>query len=120
MSESGTNRLFICLYLDEDVSTLIADLLRSRGFEATTTLEAWQLGQSDEAQLQFAADHRLAVLTHNRKDFETLYNQWLSAGRSHSGIIIAVRRKPHDIARRLLRLLNETTADELDNQLRYV
>jgi hypothetical protein len=39
------NHLFIELYLDEDVDVLIADLLRARGFKATTTREAGQFGQ---------------------------------------------------------------------------
>ncbi len=34
------NRLFAELYLDEDVSVLIAELLRVRGFTAQTTQEA--------------------------------------------------------------------------------
>ena len=37
------NRLFIELYLDEDVDVLVADLLRARGFVATTTRDAGNL-----------------------------------------------------------------------------
>lgn len=48
------NRLFIELYLDEDVSVLVGDLLRARGFMAVTTQEAGQTGQNDEAQLEYA------------------------------------------------------------------
>jgi len=42
-------QVFIKLYLDEDVSVLLASLIRARGFEAVTTLEAGNLGASDEA-----------------------------------------------------------------------
>jgi hypothetical protein len=38
------NRLFIELYLDEDVDVFIADLVRARGFKAITTQEAGQIG----------------------------------------------------------------------------
>ena len=34
------SRLFIELYLDEDVDVLVADLVRARGFKVTTTQEA--------------------------------------------------------------------------------
>jgi hypothetical protein len=34
------SRLFIELYLDEDVSVLVAKLVRALGFEAITTQEA--------------------------------------------------------------------------------
>ena len=43
------NRLFVELYLDEYVSVLVAELLRSHGFDTLTAREAGQLGKSDEA-----------------------------------------------------------------------
>ena len=97
------NRLFIELYLDEDVDVLVADLLRARGFAATTTLEAGQLGKSDKEQFAFAVSQQKAFLTHNRPDYERLANEYLTAGEKHYGLLIAVRRRPHDIARRLLK-----------------
>ncbi|HEY52313.1 MAG TPA: DUF5615 family PIN-like protein [Caldilineae bacterium] len=114
------NHLFIDLYLDEDVDVLIADLLRGRGFNVATTRDEGQLGNSDAVQLAFAAIHRKTLLTHNRADFEALARQYFEAGRTHSGIILAVRRPPHEIALRLLRILNYVTADEMENQIRYI
>lgn len=114
------NELFIALYLDEDVDVLIADFLRARGFRATTTQEAGQLHNSDAAQLEYAISQHCALLTHNREDFETLANTYFATGRTHYGIIIAVRRPPPDIVRRLLRILNQVTAEEMHNQLRYI
>jgi hypothetical protein len=43
-------KLFINLYLDEDVNVLVAQLLRSHGFDATSTLEADRLGNDDSQQ----------------------------------------------------------------------
>ena len=48
------NRLFIELYLDEDVSVLITELLRVRGFSAQTTQEAGRRETDSEAQLAYA------------------------------------------------------------------
>ncbi|HKI05090.1 MAG TPA: DUF5615 family PIN-like protein [Thermoanaerobaculia bacterium] len=112
--------LFIELYLDEDVDVLVADLLRARGFVAVTTLEAGRLRATDADQLAFAADQRNAFLTHNRADFEALARGYFAEGRSHNGIIIAVRRPPHEIVRRLLAILNQVTADEMRDQTRYI
>ena len=114
------NRLFIELYLDEDVSVLIADLLRARGLIAVTTQEVGQTGQKDIAQLEYAASQHKTTLTHNRTDFEALAQQYFSLGRTHSGIIIAVRRSPYEILQRLLIILNQVTTDENINQLRYI
>lgn len=114
------NRLFAELYLDEDVSVLVAALLRARGFRATTTLEAGRLGSSDAEQLAHAVNLRSTFLTHNRADFESLARQYFAARQSHYGIIIAVRRPPRDLAQRLMRLLNQASSDELENQVRYL
>ena len=67
-----------------------------------------------------AAGLRMTFLTHNRADFEQLAREYFAGGRDHSGVIIAVRRPPREIARRLLQVLNTVTADEMKNQLRYV
>lgn len=114
------NRLFVDLYLDEDVNVLVADLVRARGFNAVTTQEAGRKGTSDADQLTFAASQQWTLLTHNRNDFEELAQEYFAAGKSHSGIIIATRRVPHEIARRLLVILNHVTADEVINQIRYI
>jgi len=114
------NRLFIELYLDEDVDILLAQLLKVRGFSALTTLDADQLGVDDESQLAFAAHSARSLLTHNRVDFEQLARRYHSIGQSHQGIIIAVRRTPQEILRRLLTILDQVTADEMENQIIYI
>lgn len=112
--------LFIELYLDEDVSVLVADLARARGFTAITTREAGQLHANDADQLAYAVSHRRTVLTHNRADFEALAQTYFTTGQTHYGIIIAVRHPPYEIVRRLLLILNQVTADEMQDQLRYI
>ena len=114
------NRLFNHIYLDEDVDVLIAQLLRSRGFDATTTIDAGQVGAVDEEQLNYATRHEMAVLTHNRKDFEALAGRFYETGQTHTGIFIATRHPPQRIVQRLLILLNDITADEMVNQLIYL
>jgi hypothetical protein len=57
---------------------------------------------------------------HNRADFEALAREYFAAGQAHAGIIIAIRRSPHELASRLLMILNQVTADEIRNQIRYI
>jgi predicted nuclease of predicted toxin-antitoxin system len=114
------SELFIDLYLDEDVAVLIAALLRSRGYRVVTTVEAGQRGRSDEEQLAFATTNQMAIVTHNRVDFERLAAAYAEAGRHHPGIVIAVRRLPHEIARRLLAILDDVPAEEMVDQVRYI
>ncbi len=112
--------IFIELYTDEDVSVLIADLIRARGFSVTTTHQAGNLGKSDAGQFEFAANQKKVLLTHNRVDFEKLAKQYFNKNKTHYGIIIAVRRLPNDMVQRILKVLNYTTADEMINQILYI
>jgi predicted nuclease of predicted toxin-antitoxin system len=108
------------LYLDEDVSVVVAAILRARGFEAMTARDSGQLGRSDFDQLIFAAKVGCVLLTHNRVDFERLHREWFQNGRPHKGIIIARRRSPAELAARLGQLLGRLPTDELPNQLLYI
>lgn len=112
--------LFIDLYLDEDVSILLATLIRARGFAAVTAREEGQLGRKDDEQLDFAAKHKRAILTHNRNDFVALANEYYASGRNHYGIIMARRRTPHEILNPLVTILDQVTGDEFQNQVRYI
>lgn len=113
--------LFLRLYLDEDVSVLVADLVRAHGFDVLTTREAQNLGRSDREQLTFSTAHARAMLTHNRIDFERLHTETLHSHRPHAGILLANRRaSDFELARRILTLLDRFTADELCNQLLYL
>ncbi|MEQ9481929.1 DUF5615 family PIN-like protein [Coleofasciculus sp. F4-SAH-05] len=112
--------IFIHVYLDEDVDVLVASLLQSRGFQATTAQQAGQLGRTDAEQLEYATSQRSAILTHNRIDFEDLARIYFNTGKFHSGIIIAVRKPYLEIVQRLLIILDYTTADEMENQILYI
>jgi predicted nuclease of predicted toxin-antitoxin system len=107
------------LYFDEDVDVLVARLLLARGFDVLTTRDAGLLGADDEAQFAFAARTGRALVTHNRIDFERIVTRYAEAGRSHAGCIIVHRRDAHEIARRMMRLLDAYTAEELSGTLRY-
>lgn len=112
--------VFIRLYLDEDVNVLVADLLNARGFDALTVRDAGQLQASDEEQLAYAVNQQRTLVTHNRTDFEEFIQAYFNNERKHYGVILAVRRPPQEIAQRLLAILNQVTADEMENQVRYI
>lgn len=114
-------KLFIELYLDEDVSVLLAKLLRARGFEViTTTQDAKRLGASDKEQLEYAIRKEKVLLTHNRLHFEKLHKGYSRGNKNHCGIIIATRQNEYITLKRLLKILDNVSADEMKNQLRYI
>ena len=113
-------KLFIELYLDEDVSVLLAKLLKARGFEVITTQDAKRLGASDKEQLEYAIRKEKVLLTHNHIHFEKLHKEYLRENKKHYGIIIATRQNEYITLKRLLKILDSISADEIKNQLRYI
>ena len=116
------SRLFGSVYIDEDVHVLVGELLSAKGFDALTARDAGMLQASDDAQLEFAARNQMVILTHDYSDYLDLHTRYLDEGVSHSGIMI-VRKfpvSPYWIADRVEELLNQLTADEMENQLFYI
>jgi predicted nuclease of predicted toxin-antitoxin system len=107
------------LYTDEDMSALVATLLRSRGLNITTVPEQSTLGKTDLEQLEFATSMSRCILTHNRVDFERLHLQYIEENRQHSGIIIVPQKNAYEIAQRIGILVSALTADQIVNQLLY-
>jgi predicted nuclease of predicted toxin-antitoxin system len=113
-------KLFADLYLDEDVSVLVATLLRVRGFNVTTARDEGMLHGDDPEQLAYAVSLRRCIFTHNRVHYERLHRDHLAVGQKHFGIIIGSRRNAYELARRIAVILNTLAADEIENQLLYV
>lgn len=114
------NKLFIELYLDENVDILVAKILRSRGFRVLTADEAGQKGMSDADQLRFAVRRQMSIVTMDRRDFETLAKEYFYSGRNHFGIFLISDNSPQVIAQRLNHFLDISTADEAVNQVIYL
>jgi predicted nuclease of predicted toxin-antitoxin system len=110
---------FAALYTDEDMSALVATLLRSRGLDITTVPEQTTLGKTDIEQLEFAISMGRCILTHNRVDFERLHLHYVEQNRQHSGIIVVPQKNAYEIAQRIGILVSALTADEIRNQLLY-
>ncbi len=106
------------LYLDENVNVLLASLLRARNIEVSTTLESNMLGTSDEEQLDYATSRDAALVTHNRVDFENLFQKYIESSKRTSGIVILIRRDVYTMAQRLSRFC--LVHKDITGQLFYV
>lgn len=114
------NKLFIELYLDENVPVLVAKILRARGFSVLTVNDAGTRGASDPDQLDFAVERGLAIVSMNRVDFELLAIEYFQTGREHFGIFLIADNSPQNMAQRLNVFLDTYTADEMMNQVVYL
>jgi predicted nuclease of predicted toxin-antitoxin system len=116
-------RLFVALYTDEDITTELAPALRRRGYIAQSTAEAGNAQLSDEAQLMYATEQGMAILTYNAQDFIPLAHRWFLTKRAHAGIVLSEQfsqRQLGALLRRVLRLLNSLTADKLHNRIVFL
>ena len=81
------------MYLDEDISPKVAEILRKKGMDAVSAHETGMLEASDDEQLAFAASEGRAMVTRNRDDYITLSVQFFEDLKPHKGLIIV----PHTI-----------------------
>jgi predicted nuclease of predicted toxin-antitoxin system len=115
--------LFVSLYTDEDVTNLIAKLLRERGFNAVSARDVGMLKKSDDEQLEYAVERKMTILVYNRDDFLEIDKKWRAAQRTHYGILISEQfssRQISEFLRRLTHFLDHVTADEMINLVRYL
>lgn len=110
----------ISVYMDEDVTKVVAEALKRRGFNASTTAQHGNFELDDEEQLKFATSLGAVLLTHNVKDFPRIHYQFLEQGLSHKGIIVAKQVSVGEIVQRFLRLAAKLSAADMENRLEYL
>ena len=110
----------IRLFTDEDIYGAIASAMRLAGFDAVSTPETNRLGESDEAQLSWAATEGRVLVTFNVAHFVQIHTAWLNRNRSHAGLIVSAQRPVGDVLRRLMRLANALSSDDMLNRLEFL
>lgn len=99
------------LYLDEDISPKVSEILRKKGMDAVSAHETGMLEASDDEQLAFAAAEGRATVTRNRDDFITLTVQFFNDLKPHRGLIIVPYTIPGSEFSKLAALLMKYSKD---------
>lgn len=111
----------IRLYLDEDaISRALIRALRARGIDVLTAQEAEQIGVTDNEQLEYATTLGRTVFTFNTRDYAVLHTEYLSQQQTHAGIIVSDQVQVGVILRRLLKLIDAKSAEEMHNWLEFL
>jgi len=76
------------VYLDENLSPRIAEMLRAAGVDGVSAHEAGRTGLDDRAQLAHATGQGRAIVTCDVADFVTLAAEAIAANVAHAGIIL--------------------------------
>jgi len=92
--------------------------LRARGVDALTAQEAGMIERQDDDHLEFATAKGRVLHSFNVGDYCRLQAQ----GRTHAGLILAQQQRytVGEQMRRLLRLVNNLTADEMQNRVEFL
>src|SRR5438270_3242391 len=96
--------------------------LRARGLDVQTVSDSNMLGYPDYQHLEYAASEGRALYSGNVGDFHQLHSQYMASQQSHSGIILAHRRKylVDEQIRRLLKLTATLSAEAMRNRLEFL
>jgi len=107
----------IRFHLDESVGLAIAEGLRRRGIDVTTTPETGLLNASDEKQLAHSAAEGRVLVAHD-EDFLRLH-AW---GVQHSGIAYCHQRQQAigEVLRALLLLWDCLEPEEMENHVEFL
>ncbi len=105
------------LYLDENISVIVADGLRRRQIDVVTARDAKRLGDDDASQLAFAtAENR--ILTTFDDDFLAI----AASGIEHAGIAYCHSEKytKGELIYALLVLCSVMNQDEMKNRVEFL
>ena len=110
----------IRLLLDENVRTLLADVLGRRGYDVVATSRVGLSGQKDPDVLKWAVQEGRAFLTHNTSDFIPLAREYATNRWDHWGIVVSPDLPFRELLARILRLMSRKTAQELKNSVEWL
>lgn len=108
------------LFTDEDVFGEVAKQLRLKGLDAVSTPEALRLGESDESQLEWAAQQGRIIATFNVGDFARLHYEWMNRRLHHAGVLVSKSRSIGAVVRRVCNLAAKLSQDDMQNRLEYL
>jgi len=108
------------IYLNENLSWKIAKALREYGHDVVSSHEFGMNAEEDEEQFDFAFSEKRAVLTNNFGDFVRLFDEYASSRKDHYGVILTTKCTIGTTIKRLRKLLENVTAEQMKNQIRWL
>jgi hypothetical protein len=109
--------------MDEDsMEEAVSRALRARAIDLETALEAGLIERTDVDHLLYATGQNRVLCTYNVSDFWALHVEYLTRGAAHAGIVLMPQQRYAigELVRRLLRLANALTQDEMVSRAEFL
>ena len=113
----------IRLYIDEDAMHGAFILgLKARNVDVVTATDATMINREDDDHLMAATGLGRALYSYNGCDYQRLHGEWLAAGRSHAGIILAAQQRYSvgEEIRRIIRLISQVSTEQMRDRVEYL
>ena len=108
------------LLLDEHIWAYLAKFLREQGFDVVHVNEVDLAAAPDEKVVAHAVGEHRAVVTFNIKHYVPLAIKYVEDGKEHYGVVVSKQLSQGELQRRVTKLLESVTAEELMNAVRYL
>jgi hypothetical protein len=103
--------------MDEDaMEQALVRGLRARGVDVLTAEDAGMMHRDDPDHLAYAAAEGRVLCTFNVGDFWALHSKYLTAGRTHAGIVLMPQQR-YGVGEQLRRLLHLAVALSPDDMI---
>lgn len=111
----------ISIYTNESVPVQVVQGLRRRHVDAKSARDSHNLGFSDDEQLAYATQHKMAIFTHD-DDFLRIAHQWTQMTKTHWGIIYVHQDKLSigGCIRRLKEIADTFDAEDFYNHIEFL
>lgn len=106
------------LYLDEDITDLLARVLRTIGYDVVSAHEVNMNRRTDEEQIFYAIKNKRAILTCNISHFTNLARKCYQDNISHYGVIVTPQLNFKEMLKRVINLLDNNSFNDLKD--RYI
>ena len=104
------------------MSRALIRALRARNVDVTTALDVTMIERPDAVHLDYATAQGRVLYSFNVADYYQLHSQYLTEGKSHSGIIVS-RQQTYSVGeqlRRLLKLIATKSAEDMRNHIEFL
>jgi predicted nuclease of predicted toxin-antitoxin system len=108
------------LYLNENLSWRVSKALREYGYDVISSHEAGMDKADDPTQFAFAVEKKRAVVTNNFADFIALYEEYAVNDKIHYGIIFTTKCSHSLLIKRLIKLFESISRQDMINQIRWL